>query len=337
MTSAHRRLRVGIVGLGYIGSGADEHVKSPPGLTHASAYQANSSAELVAGADPDPGRRETFARARGAATYADYAEMLDRETLDVVSICTPSDLRLPVIRAALANGIRAIFCEKPLGSTLDEAKLIEQETSAAGVPLVLGYLRRWDPAVRQVKAMLERAELGTIQHGVGRYTKGIVHNGSHLIDLVAYLGACVESVQAFTEPRDDRIGEDRTLDLRLVASTRNGSYPLYFTAADYRHYSVFELDLVGSLGRACMTDGGRIWRISRRMADPVHTTFTVLAPGTELHGDSRRAMLAAVDEVLHAARGEQPRGTCTAQDGVYALKVACAALASADRRIVFTI
>jgi predicted dehydrogenase len=332
------RLRVGVIGLGYIGSAADEHLQDDLGLTHASAYQALPGANLVAGADPAPERRSAFIKARKAAAYEDYKEMLERESVDVVSICTPSDLRLPVIRAALAHGVRAIFCEKPLATTVEEARQIEQETTASGVPLVLGYLRRWDPAVRSVRAMLGQSELGALQHVVARYTKGIVHNGSHLIDLLAYLGACAESVLAFGELRDDRVGDARTLDARFTARTAGGDIPVYFMASDYRHYSILELDLVASSGRACMTDGGRVWRISRPMADPVYTAFTVLgAADTELHGDSRQAMLAAADEVLHAARGEQPRSTCTARDGVYALTVARATLVSADQRRLVTI
>src|SRR4051812_42736137 len=103
------RLRVGIVGLGYIGSVADGDAGISPGLTHASAYQANALASLVAGADPDGNRRATFTRVRGAKPYADYAEMLRCEKLDVLSVCTPSRLRLPVIKAALEHGVRAIF------------------------------------------------------------------------------------------------------------------------------------------------------------------------------------------------------------------------------------
>jgi predicted dehydrogenase len=73
------RLRVGVIGLGYIGSAADEHLQDDLGLTHASAYQALPGANLVAGADPAPERRSAFIKARKAAAYEDYKEMLERE------------------------------------------------------------------------------------------------------------------------------------------------------------------------------------------------------------------------------------------------------------------
>src|SRR5690349_5359431 len=73
-----QRLRWGIVGCGVIAP------------THAAALASLPAAELCAVADSDPARAQALAAQYGVTPYSDLQEMLDREPLDVVTVCTPS-------------------------------------------------------------------------------------------------------------------------------------------------------------------------------------------------------------------------------------------------------
>src|SRR5438093_12291620 len=88
--------RVGIIGTGRIASTIQDEVEDGPfhwllPYSHAGAYAAVPATRVVAAADTDATRRDEFARRwKVPAVYADHRQMLARERLDVVSICTPT-------------------------------------------------------------------------------------------------------------------------------------------------------------------------------------------------------------------------------------------------------
>src|SRR5205085_814387 len=97
------RVRMGIVGTGRIAQ--NRHLPS---------YQRNDRVVVVAAADPVPESVHSAAAAFAIpSVYTDYREMLEREDLDAVSVCTPNKYHAPVAIAALRQGLH-VFCEKPL-------------------------------------------------------------------------------------------------------------------------------------------------------------------------------------------------------------------------------
>ena len=99
MASA-RKLRVGIVGLGI-------------GMRHASSSAQVPEVEMVAMADPAPNRLgtsvEEFCAHYGAKAYTDGMEMLEKERLDAVTICTNPKLHLPFVEAAAAKALHIFW------------------------------------------------------------------------------------------------------------------------------------------------------------------------------------------------------------------------------------
>jgi predicted dehydrogenase len=94
-------LRAGIIGLGWIAR------------VHVPALDAAGDIELVAACDTDLERAEAIARPRGARAYASWEEMLDREELDALWVCTPPLSHRDPTLAALARGIH-VYLEKPI-------------------------------------------------------------------------------------------------------------------------------------------------------------------------------------------------------------------------------
>ena len=106
-------LRVAVLGVGCIGT------------VHAHAVLA-SGARLVAVAASDPGRGADAARRLGADRAGDAEEIVVADDVDVVHVCTPDVLHVPLARRALAAG-KAVVCEKPLATTLDDARALLDE------------------------------------------------------------------------------------------------------------------------------------------------------------------------------------------------------------------
>jgi len=104
-------LRIGIIGSGSIARNA-----------HMPGYRAQTDAEVVAVCDIVPGRAAAFAQEFGIAhAYESYEEMLRREQLDAVSVCTPNFAHHDTAIAALEAGLH-VLCEKPIAMNLSEAR-----------------------------------------------------------------------------------------------------------------------------------------------------------------------------------------------------------------------
>src|SRR5947208_2276087 len=94
MTQLGRAYRAGIIGLGFIGA-ADQVSGDALGQrvgnldgTHLDALTRNPRVEVIAGSSRDTGRRQRFTQRTGCRTYADWREMIERESLDLVSVAT---------------------------------------------------------------------------------------------------------------------------------------------------------------------------------------------------------------------------------------------------------
>src|SRR6185437_9793679 len=88
-----------------------------------------------------------------------------------------------------------VLCEKPLAQDPVVAKEMLAACEARGISLFVNYMRRADPAVAAVKAMIESGAIETPLKGTVWYSKGLIHNGSHFVDLVRHWLGPIGSVQ----------------------------------------------------------------------------------------------------------------------------------------------
>jgi UDP-N-acetylglucosamine 3-dehydrogenase len=131
------------------------------GKHHARNYSEIRGVELVAIADLNPAIGEPMANAYGAKYYTDFQEMLDKEKLDVVTIAVPTKFHKDVALACIKKGIN-ILLEKPIAGTVLEAKEIVTAAKAKGVKFTVGHIERFNPAVIELKKMIDKGELGDI-------------------------------------------------------------------------------------------------------------------------------------------------------------------------------
>jgi predicted dehydrogenase len=284
-------LRVGIVGAGWIAG------------THAATLADLDGVRLVATADVVPGRAE----------YADWREMLARERLDAVIVCTPPDAHREVAVAAAEAGL-AIYLEKPVAHALVDARAIAVAVHAASVVCGVGYQYRAisflddlpvEPTLllgTGVSDTMQRSWLGDRARGGGM----ILERASHLIDLERMLAGDVATVSAV------EAGDAVAIGLRFVSGA------------------------VGSVavGRA---PGGPGWRLElvgddgtvRIELDP---GFRAHMPGAELeHVGPPPLRLSLACFVDAAARHDPAAVCCSLDEGVATLAVALAAQEAAER------
>lgn len=177
----YRAAVIGHTGRGGYGHGLDTAFLDLPGV------------RVVAVADPDDGGRAAAVARTGAARgYADYRALLERERPDLVAV-SPGDLdeREAMVVSAALSGARAIYCEKPLARSLDEADRMLEACTSRRVKLAVAHQNRGFPAPRLVGRLIAAGRIGTLrrmrgwpkQDRRGGGLELLIH-GTHMFDLM---------------------------------------------------------------------------------------------------------------------------------------------------------
>ena len=130
-------------------------------------------ADLVAVFGPTRDKTEKFAAERGIPrAFSSYEQMLDEVKPEAVVIATPNDVHCPMALAAIERGLH-VFCEKPLGLTVDEAERMSGAARSAGVRTAVNFTYRSTNPMRHVHRLLERGHVGTPYHFVISFWQSI--------------------------------------------------------------------------------------------------------------------------------------------------------------------
>lgn len=181
------------------------------GRHHARVYNELDEAELVAVADADGNRAEEIAHRYKIRPYTDYREMLERERPDVVSVAVPTQLHYQVALDVIERNMHLLI-EKPIASTVEEAREIIQQADERELKLAAGHVERFNPAVIELKKRLGQGELGRVflahARRLGPFPERVRDMGvvidlaTHDLDVMCYLlSSEVERVYAETTRR----------------------------------------------------------------------------------------------------------------------------------------
>jgi predicted dehydrogenase len=158
MTASYRKPRArpnDRVRVGVLGAGAWAELAHLPG------FKRDPRCDLVAIADPVVEKAQAFAAKFGIPNvYGSHAELIAREDIDLVDVCTPSATHFELSWAALEAG-KHVLCEKPVAydyrDTLRAAALANQQ----GVKTKLGFTFRYSPAMQYMKELIDDGFVGT--------------------------------------------------------------------------------------------------------------------------------------------------------------------------------
>lgn len=292
-------LTVLIVGCGNIAGGFD--MGRPPGFlpfTHAGAYARDNRFKLAACVEPDDRRRDEFMSSWSVPQgYRSIDELLEYDkAFDVISICSPTSCHGHDLEVALRLKPRLIFCEKPVTTSLEQTSHLVQACSQANIPLAVNYTRRWDPAVISLQRDMHAAQWGELRSVSGLYNKGVLNNGSHMLDLLHFLMGPMAIVKV-GKPVNDYLDTDPSVPVWLEGE--NG-VPVHLACGHAEDYALFELQLVFSGGVLSMEEGGMFWRERRRVDSDTFKGYRKLDEGIRQPGAYPRAMLMALDNIYRA-------------------------------------
>lgn len=220
VTIMERKLRVGIIGCGNISHSHLGGYKALPDLV-----------ELVACCDIDGAKAKKYAEDNGFARfYTDYNEMVAKEELDAVSVCTWNAAHAGASIAALNAGIN-VLCEKPMAMNAKEAQAMQEAAEKNGKLLMIGFVRRFGNDADILKSFIDAGSMGDLYFAKATYLRRngcpggwfgdksysgggpLIDLGVHVIDLCRYLAGGPKPVSAFgvtyANLGDNRAGGDK--------------------------------------------------------------------------------------------------------------------------------
>jgi len=174
----------------------DSHLWLP--YSHAAACAVVDRLDLVAVADLVLGKvRDAQARYQVSGGYTDYREMIVCERPHLLCIATRPATHAETVQFAVEHGVRAIYCEKPLCCSMQEADAMATACERQGVLFNYGTQRRYTPIFRTVRAMVERGEIGRPEAVVAFCGPSAAMWGhTHTTDMLMYLAGDVEAEYA---------------------------------------------------------------------------------------------------------------------------------------------
>lgn len=283
----------GIVGLGRMGQGYDYAILDDAVIaTHASAYYYHSGYELVGAVDPDVVQRERFTKKFNRPAYHDVGELMQNHRPQVVSLSVPTNRRLRVFEDIIQYHPLAVLCEKPIAPSMPEAKTMLELAEQNGCSIIVNYVRRFEPGVLQVKMKIEENYLGDIYKGVVWYSKGLLNNGSHFVDLLRFLLGEVCDVELIAAGRRWD-GEDPEPDFCLYFKDCR----IYFMAAREECFSLGEMNLIGTRGIIHYGSGGGAIEIQHVMSDPIFNGYLIPAEKENIINDMNHYQWHVMDKL----------------------------------------
>ena len=141
MKKTVEKLRVGVIGTGYLGK------------FHAQKYARMADVDLVGVVDIDPSQAREIASEHGTEAYTDYRRLLDK--VDAVSVVVPTPAHYAVSKDFLNSDVDVLI-EKPITTTLDEADALIDIAESRGLIIQVGHLERFNPAVVALRNIIKK-------------------------------------------------------------------------------------------------------------------------------------------------------------------------------------
>lgn len=313
-----KNYRAAVVGCSRIGGFIDNEIKGRGGqgarlpASHAAAYEAHDRIDQVACSDVREDVMEKFGERYGIPKekqYTDYKEMVAKEGLDIVSIATQPEPRSEIAVWLANNGIKAIYAEKAMAASMDEADAMVEACEKNGVILNLGTNRRWSPRYDAMKDLIDSGEFGRLTTLIS-YSFGTLFNtASHWLDLLLRLNNDHKAlwVQGNLLNADDMIDGTRLKEdppAEGIIEFENGvtAYCLQ-TGRGSEHEAIFDGGTITALS------DGLDWIVRKEGAKDSFGRSGPLEPGQAPKFKDSSSALGIVGDLVHSLdTGEPPRG-----------------------------
>ena len=253
-----KQFRASLVGCGRMGATIDDEGNSELPFSHAAGYTAVENVDLVAVVDVVAEKVETIQKRYNVPNgYTDYREMIQNEQPDIVSIATRPATHAEIVIFAAENGVKGIYCEKPLCCSMEEADAMVAVCEANGVKFNYGVNRRYQPLYWKMRELIEQGEIGDLDCVLCHCGVSVAQwMHTHTADMMMYLAgdpeiAFVQGTIAASDSdwEGNRLNTDPGIPMGYV-QFNNGVHGYQLAAGGY------EFEASGSAGKLRMLRNG---------------------------------------------------------------------------------
>jgi len=304
--------RAAVIGCSRMGAFIDNEVPDYEAIklpySHAAGFFAEERVALIACADLRPEVMQHFGHCYNvpkAKQYTDYREMLEKEQPDIVSVATQPEHRAEIVIYAAEHGVKAIYAEKAMAASMDEAAAMVAAVEKNNVAFNLGTNRRWHTGFDKMKEVIDSGELGRLRTLI-IYSNGTLFNtASHNFDLILRLNSDRPAswISGGYLPDGDRI-----IDGNVIREDPAGSGTIQFENGVTAHALLTprnsEWEAICETGSVTCWNNGWQWHIRKQQAVPGWRTCRVPATFPAFERTSSTANL--IKDLVHALDTGQP-------------------------------
>lgn len=179
--------KVAVFGLGKIGVGYDINAKSNQVYTHAKAVMRHPKTSLCFGVDSNTSARKRFESVSNKTSYKSVALAAENEShIDIAIVAVPTCLHFKMTKEILLHfpNVKMILVEKPMASSLSDAKKIVELCQKKNVKLATNYYLPHLPAIKALNKKIVQGKWGRLKAGHVFYSRGVRNNASHFLHLL---------------------------------------------------------------------------------------------------------------------------------------------------------
>ena len=293
-----------IIGAGRIASGFD-NPKNPLVLTHAHAYYLQKKIHTFGFYDTDNIKANIEAKKWSVSAYKTLEEALRILKPEIISICTPDFDHFKTIEKVLMSEHKPgiIICEKPLTFKVEDNKKLSKLLNKHGIKILVDHTRRFDKDVQKISKNLHDGKYGSVISASAHYGKGVVHNGTHIIDLARYFFGEVKDLKVLYSHKDFQNQTDQTVSAYMVFE----SCPQFFLiAGNEKYYSYFQFEILCEKRKICFYDLGFSVLEQEVINDPIYPGYTILGKSKSRKTNFDFAMMNLVENAINHIEKDEP-------------------------------
>lgn len=310
------------------------------GRRHALSLQGLPDVELVLVADANDTAAEKLASEMGC-DHADRWQMaVEREDVDIVTVCTPPDSHAEISIGALSVG-KHVLCEKPLARTVEEAAAMVAAAEKSGAKLKCGFNLRHHPAIQAVRRWVDEGRIGNLSFVRCRYGIGgregyaddwrtdpevsgggeLMDQGIHALDLCRWFFPNIQEVTGFLSTTFWPIAPTEDNAFVLLRGTGGRTASIHVSWTQWK--PVFSFEAFGENGYAIAEGLGGAYGTERATLGLRDFTAPFSEETTEFRGQDVSWKDQWVEFLTALDQGREPMAN--GSDGLEALKLAHAA------------
>lgn len=264
-------LRALIIGAGSIGGLIDSH-DSDSIASHAHAYYEHPDTQLCAICEPSELNVFAFMERWGEMRqYINVDEIEQDAHFDIASISSSTSAHFHDLNTLLQRSdCSYILCEKPLVATKEEFHSLSSELQRTNKKILIHLMRRYNPAFITLAARIKNQEFGKALGFQGVCSKGLLHNGSHLLGVLSHFLGPLNAIKPF---RASSCGSDLCGEFGISLWGADGTVCVLQNLP----YSLFELTIWFEAGVIKILDGGDKIEIHSKIPSSIYAGYNTLA------------------------------------------------------------